>query len=85
MKKIPKSEAKETIELFFKDILNKTPKQVKKIKKLAMRYNIALKEKRKLFCKKCYAPYKNPKIRIKKGHKTIVCEECKYVSRWKLK
>ncbi len=85
MKKISKSEAKEQIKNFFPDIKDKTPKEVKKIKRLAMSHNIPLKEKRKKFCKKCLNPYKNPKIRIKRKTKTVTCENCGYVSRYKLK
>jgi len=85
MKKISKTEAKKQIQEFFKNIKNKTPKEVKKIKKLAMNYNLPLKEKRKLFCKKCFIPYINPKIRIKNKKKIITCKECEYVSRWKVK
>ncbi len=85
MKKLPKKEAEKIIEEFFKDIKDKTPREVKRIKKLAMRHNIKLGEKRKLFCKKCFGPYKNPAIRIKKGLISINCENCGYVSRWKIK
>ncbi len=70
---------------FFKDIKNQTPKEVKKIKKLAMSKNISLGGLRKKFCKKCLTPYKSPKIRIKNKIKSVVCEECDYVARWKLK
>ena len=84
VKKISKTEAKEEIKEFFKGIKNKTPKEIKKIKKLAMSKNISLKEKRKLFCKKCLNPYKNPKIRIKNRIKSIACENCGYISRWRL-
>jgi len=85
MKKLPKTEAKKQIQEFFSKIESKTPKEIKKIKKLAMRYNIHLKELRKRFCKKCFFPYKNPKTRIKNRGKSIVCENCGYVSRWKIK
>lgn len=84
MKKLSKTEAKQQINKFFKDIQNKTPKEVKKMKKLAMRYNIHLKELRKRFCKKCFMLYKNPKIRIKNKIKNIACENCGYISRWRL-
>ena len=84
-KKISGTEAKKNIEKFFSNLKNKTPKEIKKIKKSAMSYNIQLKEKRKLFCKKCYTPYKNSKTRIKKGIKIIECQECGTISRWKLK
>jgi RNase P subunit RPR2 len=85
MKKLSKLEAKKQIQEFVSNIKNKTPKEVKKIKRLAMRQNIPLKKKRKLFCKKCYSVYRKPKIRIKNKIKTITCESCGYVSRWKMK
>ena len=83
-KKISKSEAREEIQEFFSNIKDKTPKDIKKIKRLAMKYNIPLKEKRKLFCKNCLNPYRVPKIRIKDKMKIIMCKNCGYVSRWKL-
>ena len=82
--KLSKTEAKKQIDFFFSGIKGKTPKQVKKIKNLAMSHNINLGEKRKLFCKKCCSPYVNPKIRIRKKTKSITCENCGYVARWKL-
>ncbi len=85
MKKTSKTEAKKQIDFFFAGIKEKNSGQVKKIKKLAMSHNINLKDNRKLFCKKCLAPYKNPKIRIKNKSKTITCNECNYISRWKIK
>ncbi len=85
MKKIPKKEAKNQIEFFFKNIKDKSPEEVKKIKRLAMSQSIPLKEKRKLFCKKCLMPYIEPKIRIKNKVKNITCEKCGYISRWKIK
>ncbi len=80
-----KSEAHEFIEEFFKNLENKTSKDVKKIKKLAMRHKIPLGEKRKLFCKKCLNPHKNPSVRIKKNVLRINCEKCGHDSRWKIK
>ncbi len=84
MKKLSKTEAKDHINNFFQNTKNKSPEEVKKIKKLAMRYNIPLREKRKKLCKKCLAPYKNPKIRIKRKMKTITCENCGYVARYRI-
>ena len=84
MKKPSNSEVIEQINNFFAHVENKTPKQVKKIKSLAMSYNLPLKEKRKTFCKKCLSPYANPKIRIKNGVKSVTCENCGFVSRWKI-
>ena len=85
MKKLSKTEAKKQIQEFFIDIKDKTPKEVKKIKRLAMNHNIALCNLRKKFCKKCFSPYKNPKMRIKNNMKSVTCENCGYVSRWKVK
>jgi len=85
MKKVSKSEAETQIKEFFNNIKNKSPKEVRKIQKLAMRHNIPLRELRKNFCKKCFAPYKSPKIRIKNKIKLITCENCGQISKWKLK
>ncbi len=84
--KISKKEAKEKIEDFFENIKNKTPKEVKKIKRLAANKKIPLKEKRKLFCKKCLKPYsRKEKVRIKSGKKSIECLNCGHISHWKIK
>lgn len=84
-KNISKTEAREQIEEFFKDIKNKSLKEIRKIKKVAMNYKIPLEEKRKLFCKKCLTPYKNSKTRIKNKIIIKTCENCWKVSRWKIK
>ncbi len=84
--KISKSEAEKRINEFFKDIKNKTPKEIKKIKRIAMAKKIPLKEKRKLFCKKCLMPYTGKeKVRINNKTKNITCRNCKYIARWSLK
>ena len=81
-----KTNAQEKIKEFFKEIRNKTPKEVKKIKRLAMNKKIPLKEERKLFCKKCLTPYYGKeKIRIKKRRKSVECGDCGFVARWELK
>ena len=84
-KTVSKSQAKNKIDNFFKNIESKTPKEIKKIKKLSMAYKIPLKGKRKLFCKYCLNTYKNPKIRIKNKIKIITCENCGKIARWKIK
>jgi len=84
MKKISKTEAKNKIQDFFKNIKTKTPRDIKKIKKLAMSKNIPLKEKRKLFCKKCFHAYDKPKVRIKNKIKSVTCNNCGNISRWKI-
>ncbi len=83
-KELSKGQIKKEIENFFSIIKNKNPKEIKKAKKLAMKYKFPLKEKRKFFCKKCYSAYRNPKLKIKKGFKKIICENCGSQSRWKL-
>jgi len=82
--KTSKTEAKEGIQKFFEEIKNKSPKEIKKIKKIASSKKIPLKEKRKLFCKKCLHPYQNPKTRINKKNKSITCKNCGYLNRWKV-
>ena len=84
MKKLSKSETEEKIEDFFENIDNKNPKEIKKIKKLAMSQNVSLKEFRKKFCKKCFTPFGNSKIRIKNKIKIVECKNCGYVSKWKI-
>lgn len=85
MKKLSKEEAKKEIAEFFENINEKTPEEIRKVKKIAMSSSIQLKELRKKFCKKCLMPYKNPKVRIKNKTKTIVCNNCGCISRFKLK
>ncbi len=84
-KKLSKTEDKKTIEEFFQDLKEKTPEEVKKIKRLAMQHNIRLGNRKKLYCKKCYNPFKEPSIRIKNEMITITCENCEHKNRWKLK
>ena len=83
-KNLSKEEVLKEIENFFSNIKEKSPKEIKKIKKLAMSKNIPLKEKRKLFCGKCFHVYKNPKIRIKNSIKSLACEKCENIQRWKI-
>jgi len=84
-KAISKTEVKKQVEEFFENIKDKSPEDVKKIKKLAMSHKIPLKENRKLFCEKCMNPYTNPSIRVKSGLIKINCGKCGYTSRWKIK
>jgi RNase P subunit RPR2 len=83
MKKLSKTDAEKQIKKIFGDVKNKSPKEIKKIKKLAMSQNIQLKELRKKFCKKCYSP--DLKIRgIKNKIKTIECKNCGKLMKWKI-
>ena len=80
--RISKTEVREQIDSFFKKS-NFSPKEVKKIKRLAMKYKISLKEERKKFCKKCLNKLKG-KTRISKIYKTTECDYCGYINRHKL-
>ena len=84
MKKLSKSEAEKEIKEFFKNIQNKSPKEIKQIKRLAMKHNIKLGSLRKKFCKKCFSP--KLKIKgIKNKIKTVECRNCRQISRWRVK
>ena len=85
LKKLLKTGTQKQIKEFLSDIKSKNPKQIKKIKRLAMKHNIQLKELRKKFCKKCLTPYHNSKIRIKNKVKIVTCNACYYISRYKIK
>lgn len=79
-----KKEAEKQIEDFFSSLKDKTARDVKKIKRLAMAHNIKLGEKRKFFCKMCLSPHKDASIRIKNDIISINCGGCGYTSRWKI-
>ena len=84
MKNNSKKEAKDAIDLFFKkESLDR--EEVRKIKSLAMKHRIGLKEYRKRFCKKCYSDLRLGKTRISKKHKQVTCGKCNSINRWKLK
>ncbi|MDE1848547.1 MAG: hypothetical protein KGH55_00760 [Nanoarchaeota archaeon] len=86
MKKLSKKETEKKIEEFFSDIKIHTPLSIKKIRKTAMNYKVNLGEKRKLFCKKCFLPYGGKeKVRINRGRKSVTCNNCGYIARWKIK
>lgn len=79
-----RKKAEEKIKNFFeKGSLN--PEGVKKIKKLAMKHRIRLGNYRKRFCKKCYSDLKNSVRRIKNNTLKMICADCRYVNRYKLK
>ncbi|MCH7567799.1 MAG: hypothetical protein IIA87_00085 [Nanoarchaeota archaeon] len=74
-KHISKAEAQEKIDEFFRQ-KELDAKYVKKIKRLAMKYNIKLGKYRKRFCKKCFSDLKKGKVRITKTHKIVECRKC---------
>ena len=79
--KLSKKEAEEKIRRFFE---NKNEQEaIKKIKKLAMHFNIKLRGYRKRFCRNCYSSLENTG-RIKNKMKIVKCKNCGYVNRWKI-
>ncbi|MBI2452468.1 hypothetical protein HYV50_05360 [Candidatus Pacearchaeota archaeon] len=80
--KFSRKEAEEKINGFFKKE-NFSADEVKKIKRIAMEFNIKLGNHRKLFCKKCLNKLKG-KIRINKNYKTTMCENCGFLNRHKI-
>ena len=75
-KELNKTQAKEKIDKFFQDS-NFAPEQLKKIKRIAMKFNIKLGAYRKLFCKKCLHPIAG-KLLITKSHKIVECKHCNF-------
>lgn len=75
MKKLSKTEARKRIDNFFaQDNFDK--EGVRKIKNMAMEFNIRLGKNRMRFCKKCYSNLKDGKTRLTKTHRTTVCPDC---------
>ena len=77
-----KTQAKEKIDSFFQKP-SFTPEEMRKIKRLAMKFKIPLKQYKKQFCKKCLSQLKG-NIRITKSHKTIICDNCLYRNKFKI-
>lgn len=83
---LSKTDAQEQINIFFLKIKEKSPKEIKKIKTLAMSKKISLKKFRNSFCKYCLNHFSGfEKIRIKNKRKSVGCKKCKKLSRWKIK
>ncbi|MEK6927614.1 MAG: hypothetical protein AABX11_04235 [Nanoarchaeota archaeon] len=81
-KDISKSEASEQINKFF-ERKRFSSEEARKIKKLAMKFRIKLKEHKKGFCRKCFSQLAG-KIRIRNGIKSVECASCSCVNRWKI-
>ena len=80
--KLSKTEARIKIDNFFKQSdLDK--EQLRKIRRLAMKFNIKLREHKKTFCKACKSPLKG-QIRLTKTHKTITCNACNFRNKFKI-
>lgn len=79
---LSKTEAKAKIEEFFKN-KDLDKEKLRKIRRLAMKFKIPLKEKRRRFCKKCKTQLKG-QIRLTKTHKTIICKECGFRNKFRI-
>lgn len=79
---LSKTQAKEKIDKFFQTA-NFNPEQLKKIKRLAMKFTIKLGNYRKSFCKKCLNPLAG-KLIITKTHKTVACKYCGFRNKVKI-
>ena len=82
-KKLTKKEAEEKINEFFKND-NFDSEEMKKIKKLAMKFNIKFREKRKSFCKKCLSKLEG-KIVIGRERKMVTCKNCEFKNRFRVR
>ena len=82
-KQLSRTDVQEKIDEFFRqDELE--AKYVKKIKRLAMKYNIKLGKYRRRFCKSCFSDLRDSIIRINKGYKTIICKNCEEKNRFRI-
>ena len=80
--KLSKKEAQKKIDSFFRKS-NFTSEQLRKIKRLAMKFSIKLGKYRRLFCKSCLNPLAG-KIRVFKSYKTVECKHCSYKNKVKI-
>ncbi len=82
MTKKERKEAEKKIEEFFqREKFN--PEELKKIRRMAMKFKIKLGDKRKKYCKRCFNRLEG-KIKITREHKTIICGSCGFPNKWKL-
>ncbi|MEM4271557.1 MAG: hypothetical protein QXD13_00480 [Candidatus Pacearchaeota archaeon] len=77
-----KTQAKEAIAKFF-ERESFSSDEVKKIKRLAMKFNIKLGAYRSRFCRKCLSQLKG-KLRVSRTHKTVECTSCGYKNKIKI-
>ncbi len=74
--------AKDSINDFFSKE-HFTKDEMRKIRNLAMKYRLPLKENRKKFCRFCLSQLKGS-TRINSGFKTVVCEQCGKPNRFRI-
>jgi RNase P subunit RPR2 len=81
-KEMSRNGARAKIEIFFKR-RDFTAEEVRKMKRLAMKFRIRLKEGRKKFCKKCLSKLRG-KTRVTRFYKTVVCENCGFLNKFRI-
>ena len=81
--KLTKKETQDKIEMFFKKE-EFTQQEMKKIKKLALKFNIKLGAYKKNYCKKCHNKLEG-KIKVNKTFKTVSCSSCGFLNKIKLR
>lgn len=80
--------AKERIGILFDEAAKTTKKDLQKrymklAKKIGMRYNVRLEERKKKFCKHCFYYFgSETRRRLKNGKLVIVCPGCKKITRY---
>jgi len=79
---ISKTKAQKHIDSFFQRSLW-SPEELKKLKRLAMKYRIRLGTYRKSFCKVCLIPLKG-RVHITKNNKLVVCKSCGFTSKFSI-
>lgn len=81
--KLTKKEAERKIDEFF-SMDNFSAEEVRKIKRLSMKFNIRLGEYKKKFCRKCLEKLRG-KNRINKNYKSVKCGNCNHLNRFKIR
>lgn len=81
--------AKERIAILFDEAMKTTDdhyarRYIRLAKKIGMRYNVRLGERKRLFCPACYTPFKSAKTRVVAGTLVKTCRHCGRVSRFVL-
>ncbi len=82
--------AKERITILFKESETAEDdlarRYIKLAKKIGMRYNVKLgPQRKKMFCKYCFTPFKGAKSRLKGGSLSRECRFCGKITKMKYK
>ncbi|MFH1802079.1 MAG: hypothetical protein ABH864_01350 [archaeon] len=80
--KTSRSEAREEIELFFRR-RDFCPEEVRKIKKVAMRFRIRLADHKRRFCKRCLSKL-DGLTKVSKAYKSVECQKCGFKNKFRL-